>query len=596
MDKKKMAIIGGGAAVVIVAAIAIFLMTREEKTVVVAKVEKVTGPDPARIARIAELGKQIEDYESKGRFKEALWALKELAGMEPGDPRLSARPRLEEKLRRLEGWEGAHRKAEAGKKEATRTRAIADWQKVLDACAEAEKFAPTEEQLKLTREIAALARQQHNWGLARDEEKKGNLAAALELATQAISAMEPPTELAAYKTDLERKKRKQEFDKAASAARAEGTPAKAYGLWEKARPLAEDPKDVAEADAKLHALKPWVDPAERDRRYDEAMKAGEASLTAGNFDAAEKSFKEAQALKVTELKAPQALTRVNAARSKMGYEAALAEAKAAEDKKEWADALEALDKAIRIRPDAALAARRKTLEETRRPPKISFIISSESGVKMDFVLIKRGKFMMGDAQGDSDEKPHEVVVAKDFWMQPTELTQAQWAAVMNSKPWLSASIPHMPVEGVSWEDTQKFFEKLNVMAREQLQGRRASLPSEEEWEYACRAGTTTKWSFGNDEGQFDLHGWYGKSGVKGPQTVGQKPANPWGLFDMHGNVAEWCSDAYVAYGDKAPAEPQFRSFRGGSWNDRVALTRSSKREKDLPTKTNMFLGFRAILR
>src|SRR6185295_10737733 len=174
MDKKKMAIIGGGAAVVVLGLV-IFLMTREEKPVVVEKVEKVAGPDPARVARIAELGKQIEDYEAKGRYKEALWAIKELASMEPGDPRLSAKSRLEEKLRRLEGWEGAHRKAEEGKKDATRTRAPADWKKVLDACAEAEKFAPSDAQMKLTREIGVLAKQQLNWGLAREEEKKGNL-------------------------------------------------------------------------------------------------------------------------------------------------------------------------------------------------------------------------------------------------------------------------------------------------------------------------------------------------------------------------------------------------------------------------------------
>jgi formylglycine-generating enzyme required for sulfatase activity len=167
---------------------------------------------------------------------------------------------------------------------------------------------------------------------------------------------------------------------------------------------------------------------------------------------------------------------------------------------------------------------------------------------------------------------------------------------MGTKPWMSQSVPHLPVEGVSWDDTQKFFEKFVPMVREQFPGRTASLPTEAEWEYACRAGTTSKWYFGNDESAFDLNGWSLSSKVKGPQTVAQKPANAWGLFDMHGNVAEWVSDPYAAYDDKAPADASYRIFRGGSWNDRAMNCRSAKREKDLPTKSNLFIGFRAVIR
>jgi len=181
-------------------------------------------------------------------------------------------------------------------------------------------------------------------------------------------------------------------------------------------------------------------------------------------------------------------------------------------------------------------------------------------------------------------------------MQTTELTQAHWMIVMNTKPWMSQSVPLLPVEGVTWEDTQKFFEKFNPLVQEQLKGRRASLPTEAEWEYACRAGSKTRYSYGSDESQFDQHGWCAGSKVRGPQSVGQKSPNAWGLFDMHGNVAEWCSDGYVTYGDKPADDPQFRCYRGGSWNDRVENCRSSKREKDVPTKSNLFLGFRPVLR
>jgi len=161
---------------------------------------------------------------------------------------------------------------------------------------------------------------------------------------------------------------------------------------------------------------------------------------------------------------------------------------------------------------------------------------------------------------------------------------------------MSNSVPHLPVEGVSWEDAQKFLEKFTPLVRDQLHGRKAALPTEAEWEYACRAGTRTRWSYGNDEGQFEQHGWCAGSKVRGPQTVAQKSPNPWGLFDMHGNVAEWCADGYASYDEKPSDDPQFRCYRGGSWNDRVENCRSSKREKDVSTKSNLFLGFRAVLR
>jgi formylglycine-generating enzyme required for sulfatase activity len=590
---KKWAVPAGGALLVLIAVVVYFKMSKETKPVEELKVEGPKGPDPAHVAKVAELARQIEELDAKGEFKDALWTLKQLAKLEPNDPRVAAlRPGLEEKVKRLDAWQSAQQRAEVEKKDATRTNTTAAWLKVLEICVEAEKQAPSEKQQSLTRVLKVVAGQYRDWSLAREEERKGNLAAAIDLVARAIAAVEPPADLTAYKVELERKKRKQEFDRAASAARSEPTPAKAYDLWQKARPLAEDPKDAAEVDAKLHALKPWVDPAERDRRYDEAMKAGEAALAGSNLDAAEKAFKEAQALKVTELKPGQSLTRVATARKGKSFDAAVAEARAAEEKKEWADAIEACDRALKIKPgDSTVTAKRKELEDTYRPPKIVIQLSEGSGVKMEFVLIKRGAFQMGDAQGNSDEKPHPVTIAKDFWMQTTELTQAQWSVVMNTKPWMSQSVPHMPVEGVSWEDTQKYFEKLNPIIREQIRGRTASLPTEAEWEYACRAGTTTRWSFGNEEAQMDIYGWCDAAKVRGPQTVAQKPANAWGLFDMHGNVAEWCADGY-----DATDPPQFRCYRGGSWNDRAINCRSSKREKDLPTKSNLFLGFRAVLR
>ena len=596
---KKWAIIGGGAALVVIAAIVIIkMMSGEEKPKEVVRVEKETGPDP-RIARIAYFARQVEAAEAKGEVRDALFALQQIAKLDPNDSRVAAaRPRLEAAVKQLEAWESAHKSAEIEKREAARLNTAVAWQKVLDLCAAADRSAPSEKQKALTRAVLVPSQQQHRWARAREEDKKGNIAGALDLVAEASGFAEPPPELAAYKAELEKKTRKQDFDRAVAVARTEPVPAKAYDLWMKARPLAEDPKDAAEADAKIHVLKVWADPAERDKRYAEALKAGEAALAAGDLEAAEKSLKEAQALKVTELAPGQALLKVNAARRQKDFDKALADVKAAEGKKEWADALEAYDRALRIKPgDSKLTAARRQLEEAKRPPKITILLTTASGIKVDFVLVKRGSFTMGDAQGASDEKPRPVTIAKDFWMQTTEVTQAQWAAVMGTKPWMSQSIPILPVEGVSWDDTQKYFEKLGPLIRDQLDGRRASLPSEAEWEYACRAGTQTRWSFGNDESQFDIHGWSSKSGVKGPQSVGAKPANAWGLFDLHGNVAEWCSDAYGATDEKAAADPlQARSLRGGSWNDRPASCRSSVRAKEQPTTANLFIGFRMILK
>ncbi|HZF00103.1 MAG TPA: SUMF1/EgtB/PvdO family nonheme iron enzyme [Planctomycetota bacterium] len=599
---KKWAIIGGGAVVALIAIIVIVKMTGGEKPKEVVKVEAPTGPDPARLAKIAELARQAEEAEAKGEFKEALYYLKQLAALEPGDGRIGAsRPRLEEKQKRLETWQALHKQVDIERKDALRVNTVAAWQKVLDLLAEAEKNAPTDKQQNVTKGVQVPARQYHTWARARDEEGKGNLAGALDLVTQAMALAEPPVELTAYKGELEKKKRKLEYDRAAAAARKEVVPAKAYELWMQARAMAEDPKDAAEADAKIFQLKPWADPAERDKRYAESMKAGDGAAAAGEFDAAEKAYKEAQALKVTELAPRQALTKLGAARSLKDFDKAVADAKASEEKKEWSDALDAYDRALRIKPgDLKVTQLRKQLEEARRPAKISVLLTEASGVKAEFILVKRGSFTMGDAQGAGDEKPHAVTIAKDFYMQPTELTQAQWAAVMGTKPWMSQSVPHLPVEGVSWDDTQKFFEKLNPLIRDQLGGRRASLPTEAEWEYACRAGTQSRWSFGNDESQFDVYGWSSKSGVKGPQPVAQKPANAWGFFDLHGNLSEWCSDPYAPYGaldEKAPPDSfQLRCLRGGNWNERPPNCRSSTRGREGPTVANLFVGFRVVLR
>src|SRR5689334_24815824 len=160
---KRWAIIAGVAVVAIVAIVVIMKMGGDAKPPVETKVEKPTGPDPAHLAKVAELFRQLDDAEAKGEFKDAVFSLKQLEKLEPNDARLAGiRPRLEEKLKRFEAWDAAHRRALDDRKEAARlNNTSAGWKKVLDACAEAEKHAPTEKQQKLTRELTVVAQQYH---------------------------------------------------------------------------------------------------------------------------------------------------------------------------------------------------------------------------------------------------------------------------------------------------------------------------------------------------------------------------------------------------------------------------------------------------
>ena len=147
------------------------------------------------------------------------------------------------------------------------------------------------------------------------------------------------------------------------------------------------------------------------------------------------------------------------------------------------------------------------------------------------------------------------------------MTQGQWQAVMGSNPSQFTGDPNRPVENVSWDDVQEFIRRLN--AREG--GATYRLPTEAEWEYAARAGTTTRWSFGDDASQLGRYAWH--DGNAGGQThpVGQLQPNPWGLYDMHGNVWEWVQDWYGKYASGTAVDPagpssgSYHVFRGGGW-------------------------------
>jgi formylglycine-generating enzyme required for sulfatase activity len=207
----------------------------------------------------------------------------------------------------------------------------------------------------------------------------------------------------------------------------------------------------------------------------------------------------------------------------------------------------------------------------------------------NFVRIEPGEFMMGSESGDADadEKPvHRVRISRPFEMGKYEVTQAQWEAVTGSNPSYFKGAD-LPVERVSWDDAQQFIQKLNA----QNDGHIYRLPTEAEWEYACRAGST-----GDYAGNLDAMGWYDKNSGHKTNPVGQKQPNAWGLYDMHGNVWEWCQDWYGEnyYAQSPGADPQGpasgsgRVTRGGGWIGPAAHCRSAFRIRNAA-------GFRYIL-
>ena len=198
---------------------------------------------------------------------------------------------------------------------------------------------------------------------------------------------------------------------------------------------------------------------------------------------------------------------------------------------------------------------------------------------------------------------HTVAISKAFYLGKYEVTQEQWVAVMGSNPSEFKGRTN-PVEKVSWDDVQEFLRRLNSKEGTNpplpLPGGEYRLPTEAEWEYACRAGATTTYSFGDDADQVGQYAWYdGNSGEK-THPVGQLKPNAWGLYDMHGNVYEWCQDWYgETYYSQSPAkDPQgpgsgnSRLLRGGSWYANAPLVRCASRISYAPASRDRNIGVR----
>jgi formylglycine-generating enzyme required for sulfatase activity len=230
-------------------------------------------------------------------------------------------------------------------------------------------------------------------------------------------------------------------------------------------------------------------------------------------------------------------------------------------------------------------------------PSAGTVVKNSSG--MEFAYAPAGGFQMGsgkgDPNGDPNEQPvHQVTFTHGFYIGRHEVTQAQWQKVMGNNPSkFSDCGENCPVEQVSWDDAQEFIKKLNA----QNDGYQYRLPSEAEWEYACRAGTT-----GDYAGDLNSMAWYTVNAGYKTHPVGQKQANTWGLYDMHGNVSEWVMDYQHNNYDGAPADGSAwskaisddRMERGGSWTFDAKRVRSAQRSEATHDYRWKDVGFRLV--
>ena len=219
---------------------------------------------------------------------------------------------------------------------------------------------------------------------------------------------------------------------------------------------------------------------------------------------------------------------------------------------------------------------------------------------MKLVLIPAGTFLMGSPDSEKGRVPHEgpqheVTISGPFYMGITEVTQAQYEAVMGTNPSWSRGAT-TPVTHVSWNDVTEFCKKLSEKT-----GQSVRPPTEAEWEYACRAGSKTRFYSGDADEDLEDYAWSEANSGGTAHPVGQKQPNAWGLYDIHGNVWEWCADWYGEYpkgpvtDPQGPASGTYRVLRGGCWFTAPSVHRSAVRVLDPPSKRTDIYGFRVVV-
>jgi len=236
-------------------------------------------------------------------------------------------------------------------------------------------------------------------------------------------------------------------------------------------------------------------------------------------------------------------------------------------------------------------------------PNVPGGMEATNSIGMKLRLIPAGEFMMGSPETESEragrETQHRVSITKPFYLGETEVTQEQYQKVMGKNP-SHFKGPQNPVETVSWDDAVEFCRKLSAMPAEKTAGHVYRLPTEAEWEYACRTGTKTAYGFGDDASRLGDYGWFRGNSDSTTHPVGEKKPNAWDLYDMHGNVWEWCQDWYGDYPSGSATDPtgatsgSSRVIRGGGWSFIAGYCRSAYRGWAPPEYRRSTLGFRVL--
>ncbi|WP_028550729.1 formylglycine-generating enzyme family protein [Paenibacillus sp. UNC451MF] len=240
-------------------------------------------------------------------------------------------------------------------------------------------------------------------------------------------------------------------------------------------------------------------------------------------------------------------------------------------------------------------------EQTRHAANLPKAVSIDigHGINMELVLINPGLLTMGSSliTGEGDEAPeHKVTITKPFYLGKYEVTQEQWEELMEANP-SKFKGDKRPVDTVSWDDSQLFLKKLQDKT-----GSKFTMPTEARWEFAARAGTSTRWDFGNDESILGDYAWFQDNANAATHPVGQKKPNAWGLYDMYGNVQEWCNDWYATpypKGDvsdpQGPNSGDSRVLRGGAWGDDPSMVRSAYRNASGTDAKTPGIGVRVVM-
>lgn len=253
-------------------------------------------------------------------------------------------------------------------------------------------------------------------------------------------------------------------------------------------------------------------------------------------------------------------------------------------------------------PDASAVKHQTTpdvaaIKKHMQPAQLALSDPVVNSIGMVLVPIPEGEFTMG-LQNLKNTHPHSVKITKPFYLGAFEVTQGQYEKVTGKNPGSFKGEENLPVEQVSWEDAVEFCRKLSALPAETAAGRAYRLPTEAEWEYACRAGTTTRFSFGDDENKLSEYAWFSENSQKHTHPVGEKKPNAWALYDMHGNVWEWCHDWLDEYPNASVTDPtgpksgSRRANRGGCWGNDARSCPSGLRWGDRPGFRGGCTGFR----